>query len=56
MSVISDVRAEDWQRKKGSLFSCDEHLGSMLFERSSVEVNSRSTIFMNQSVLKLIST
>lgn len=31
-------RAEYWQRKKGSLFSRDEHLGSMLFEPSNAEV------------------
>ena len=49
-------RVEDWERKKGSLFSHDEHLGSMLFELCSVKVNLVSAIFINQALLILIST
>lgn len=37
----------DWQRKKGSLFSCDEHVGSMLFELFVGKVNLGSTFFFS---------
>lgn len=43
-------RRADWQRKKGSLFRCDEHLGSMLFELCDGKVNLGSTIFFYKSV------
>lgn len=49
-------RAEDWLRKKGALFCHGEHLGSMIFEPTIAEVNLRSTVFIKESLLKLLST